>query len=477
MGFASKLPTITSDDFDPLSSQNPENHLNINNKRTTNPFTNLHRPKKSIRSSTSTNDTAPLSSSTTSLSFSISDKLITEARRLLVQAADAEKDYAKQTRILDLIQVFRDTLEKGLDVTTITSKILASQVTHLEKINQKLDSNIKKAVSGTVLNKQPQSQSPQSHQPHQPHQPQNATTTYAAALGKGPKNAVPNAWEKVEAKKKSSTPDHNPKTNFRDYRVIATATEPLGDFSPLSIRNEINKAFFTKGIKEPVIATISKSQGNNLVITTTKSFNANYLLEHEQVWRSLFPTIKEIQKDQMWFKVVCHGIPIADFENNLDMIKSEITTFNKGCTPIGNPFWLSSAEKRQSSRAGSVVVSFGTEQEAKRAISNHLYIAGISVRVQKYFTTSQTSQCTNCQGYGHLPNRCKNTVRCRICAESHATAVHRCHTCNAVNKTCVHSIVKCANCSQNHQSNSQSCEVLLALKTRNTTNTDHSIEL
>ena len=459
------LPVLSSDDFDPLS-QNDATIVNNNNKRANNPFTDLHRPNKAFKARNVSN-------------VPDSDTLIAEARKLLVKAADCEKNYGKQTKILDLIQIFRDTLEKGLDITATSSKILANQVTHLEKMNQKLDSNLKKVafVTNNVSNQQTV-----------PKQQENAT--YANIAAQNAKNAQngPNVqslhknaqnaqnaqnWNTVEPKKKNPTPS-KPKDDFRNYRVVVTANEPLGVFSPLNIRNQINQAFAAKGIKDPVIATVTKSQGDNLVITTTKQFNADYLLEHAQIWKPLFPTIKEIQKDQLWYKVVCHGIPIADFNNNLELIKTEITTFNKGYTPIGMPFWLTSEEKRRTALAGSVVVAFGTEQEAKRAVSNHLYIAGISVKVQKYFNTSPLSQCGNCCGFGHPSNRCKNNPFCSICAEPHATAVHKCNTCSTVKKPCAHSIIKCVNCHENHRATSEACEFYLAIKNKEHNMTNNS---
>ena len=75
----------------------------------------------------------------------------------------------------------------------------------------------------------------------------------------------------------------------------------------------------------------------------------------------------------------------------MDLITAEIKTFNKGFTPIGTPYWITSPTNRQTQLAGSVVVAFPTEDQAKRAIKNRLYIAGLSVRVRKYHATASTT--------------------------------------------------------------------------------------
>ena len=99
----------------------------------------------------------------------------------------------------------------------------------------------------------------------------------------------------------------------------------------------------------------------------------------------------------------------------MDLVLEEIKTFNKGLEPIGQPYWATSKEKRDSGlqRAGSVVVAFPTEAQANRAIKNRLLIAGISAKVVKYHTISSTAQCTRCAGYGHLDSICKKNLSVR----------------------------------------------------------------
>lgn len=129
--------------------------------------------------------------------------------------------------------------------------------------------------------------------------------------------------------------------------------------------------------------------------------------------------------------MILHGIPTLDFNTpeGMDLVVDEIQTFNKGLTPIGTPYWLTSSDKRQNQRAGSVVVAFATEEEASRAIRNRLYIAGISVRAEKLYSTAPTTQCQKCQGFGHLDSYYKRTPTCKLCAGDHATKQHFCNTC------------------------------------------------
>jgi hypothetical protein len=210
----------------------------------------------------------------------------------------------------------------------------------------------------------------------------------------------------------------------------------------------------------------------NLVITTTSQFSGQYLLDNKPIWDSLI-AYKSAQLDEPWHKVVVYGVPLEAFEatsTGMELVKEEIRTFNKGLNPIGTPYWLTPANKRPNQLAGALVVAFPTLQEATSAIRNRLYIAGISAKVEKLYSTSPTSQCTKCQGFGHLEAYCKKPATCRLCASSHHTKQHACTSCNSTLR-CPHLVPKCANCKEAHSAGDPTCEVLLALKLK--ANTRH----
>ena len=152
----------------------------------------------------------------------------------------------------------------------------------------------------------------------------------------------------------------------------------------------------------------------------------------------------------------------------MSLLVDEIRTFNKdlNLNPIGKPYWKSDPEKRQMSRAGSVAIAFATEAEATRAIRNRLFVAGISVRVEKLYTASPTRQCLNCQGFGHLDHYCRKPTRCAYCAEEHATKQHYCGVCKKTGYKCLHLVPKCANCHGAHTANHRSCETFTAISNK-----------
>jgi hypothetical protein len=182
----------------------------------------------------------------------------------------------------------------------------------------------------------------------------------------------PQEWTLVEKSVKAPKKDPSPKNQKKPNRLILikSPTRSNSTFSLLAVQNVFNKAFSEKGVKGPVVATVSKTLSQkNIVITTTSTFSADFLLENRSIWEHVI-AFQSAQKDEPWHKVVLHSVLIADFNTptRMDLVVEEITTFNKDLVPIRTPYWLTPLENRLVQRAGSVVIAFVTTNEASRAI-------------------------------------------------------------------------------------------------------------
>jgi hypothetical protein len=76
---------------------------------------------------------------------------ILEARDLLVKAAGLTKEYDKQTRLLDLIEIFREYAEKRKVLKT--SNIIVSQVISLENTTRRMESKAKELAQTAPKNR------------------------------------------------------------------------------------------------------------------------------------------------------------------------------------------------------------------------------------------------------------------------------------------------------------------------------------
>ena len=384
---------------------------------------------------------------------------IASARELVIKASLLAKAYGEQSRLLDLLEVFREFTETGKIKSA--SKVVATQVASLDSSVKKLEAKAKQ-LAKPVQSQPIQPTKPTQTQPTQILQKPTPTIATIAS------QATQQEWNLVTRKTpKPIQPRPKPINKASQRLVLIQSTSSNFSYTPLQMRNQINAAFLAKGIKGPVIASVTQSLRNkNVVLTTTPTFTADFLVEKRSIWETIVPHSR-FQKDQPWYKVIVHGIPTLDFNcpEGMDMIVDEIKTFNEGLNPIGKPYWMSSASTRATKRSGSVAISFATEEEASRAIRNRLYIAGISVRVEKLYSVAPTTQCQICQGFGHLDTYCRKDPICRLCAGSHSTKQHRCNTCKSTTG-CDHLEPKCSNCRGTHPANSKTCEVLLAIKAK-----------
>jgi hypothetical protein len=398
--------------------------------------------------------------------------LIRKARDSIVKAINISTSHDQQSRLLDLVEIFREYTEFGR--IRHTSTLLASQVANLENATKRIElqarTQAKIQAQAKTTSAKPTWANIASQEP-----PPNSEKDWTLVShtksknqgGKGPSTLT--GGGSARATSSNSTRDAKSTALSRRSTLLLAHMEQASSFSAISTRNLLNSAFRSKGIKGLVISTVSLSSKGNIIVNTTPEFNSDFLVQNESIIKGVLPLVTGIQKGEPWYKVIIHGIPIREFDTpeGMDLVLEEIRIFNKGFEPIGQPYWATSKEKRDSGlqRAGSVVVAFPTEIQAKRAIKNRLLIAGISAKVVKYHTISSTAQCTKCAGFGHLDSICKRDPKCLLCGEGHVTENHFCSICKKKGKKCPHVITKCSNClSTTHSASSKQCEVYLAIK-------------
>lgn len=287
--------------------------------------------------------------------------------------------------------------------------------------------------------------------------------TWADIAGSSQNQGSKKEWTVVQPKNKSS----GPKTRSINRLILIQDVQTRQPFSPLQTRDRINQAFRARGVEGPVVAIVSQTRRENIALTTTEPYSADFLLEKVDIWKNIAPH-ELAMKDEAWYKVIIHGIPTAEFPTMEDLrtIPEEISTFNQGLKVIGQPYWITPEEKRGAQVAGSIVVAFETEEQARQAISKNLIVAGRPLRAEKYMNIPATTQCNQCQGYGHISTKCRWDAKCQFCAGQHNTKQHVCTQCNIIGKKCVHLIPKCTNCGEAHTADKETCQVRVAIQAR-----------
>ncbi|KAI0994262.1 hypothetical protein K3495_g13920 [Podosphaera aphanis] len=414
--------------------------------------------------------------------FDQPEECISTARDLLIKAAHLTDSRSKQTKILDLLNIFREYLEKDGNLPRDVS-VLSSQLQRLEQTTQVLETTMKQTKVNNILSNKTTTQSREGNQgtknaegaQKQPQRPTQMTSknpipqintekkSWASIAGPSQVQEKSKGWTVISAKKKSMS--SKPRTINRLILIQDPTTRQT--LSPLQTRDKINQAFKARGVDGPVVATVSQTRKENIALTTTGPYSADFLLEKVDIWKNIAPH-QLAMKDEPWYKVIIHGIPTTEFETieDLSTISEEISTFNSGLKVIGQPYWITPEEKRRKQIAGSIVVAFETEEQARQAITRKLIVAGRSLKAEKYMNVPATTQCNHCQGYGHISTKCRWEAKCQFCAGQHNTQQHVCSQCNSIGKKCVHLIPKCANCGEAHTSEKETCAVRVSIVDR-----------
>src|SRR5437588_466135 len=243
--------------------------------------------------------------------------------------------------------------------------------------------------------------------------------------------------------------------------VIERDGSPLPDSTnTLTIRDAINTA-----IKKPLIAMIEFSTNHHVLLLTKDNTPASSVLKNhhsviEEAIRATIPAATGLRKDEIWHKVILHGIPTTTTFNT---VQSEIEECNPGTHLPRPPRWLTTVAQRQDKAASAMVLTIAGKDSTEKALSRGLSLLGKKFKVQRYLSFGPDSQCTKCLAFGHHPSQCTGTQHCNICSLEHPAHLHTCgrSDCPTKGKACLHTTIRCSNCGEPHQANSKECPIYL----------------
>jgi hypothetical protein len=353
------------------------------------------------------------------------DKVL-EARQCLVVAANLLRSKPnEQSRILELIEVMRNFTEKK--ELPKAASIISTQTNALERAIRKLDETVAAATTAhtAALEKTickwndaiiSNSNSQESQRISQAEKQNSLGSNLVTSLSSSPQmsgqsqspsfaevarkhlpkpkspESTTNSWSTVGKNGKVITITPKP------VRLVLEADNKDKPIRPIQLRDTVNKTAKDLGVKGLFALSTTKSGSGNLIIQLSGEEARNFAYQSIEAFRKAIG-FRKVLNDNSCYKVVIHGVSTEDFdvENGLASIREEIETYNSGLKSISDPIWLTSQSKRREVQGASVLVTFQTEEEAKRAIRHRLFIGGTSLRAElakdKPKTVSQGGQC------------------------------------------------------------------------------------
>src|SRR6266480_3442571 len=106
--------------------------------------------------------------------------------------------------------------------------------------------------------------------------------------------------KQIEKQAKKQTQIQNQNDYEAKRLILHVKAEMWKDFNSYNLRNQINDAFLQKkNIINPVITSVIKSKaGFSIVLIIMSEYNADFLLEKQQIWEEVFSqNIKSVEKN------------------------------------------------------------------------------------------------------------------------------------------------------------------------------------
>jgi hypothetical protein len=157
----------------------------------------------------------------------------------------------------------------------------------------------------------------------------------------------------------------------KPVRLVLEVEDKNKLIKPLLLRDTINKTAKNQGFKGLFALSTTRSIRGNLVVQLANREAREFAYQSIEALRKAIG-FRKVLEDDSCYKVVIHGVSTEDFDvdNRLTLIREEIETYNSGLRPTGDQIWLTSQTKRRENQVASILVTFQTEEEAKRAITS-----------------------------------------------------------------------------------------------------------
>ena len=154
--------------------------------------------------------------------------------------------------------------------------------------------------------------------------------------------------------------------------VLRLRPGPSPLLDPRILRDRVNRV-----VQNTALAAIRISPRNNLILTATRGFTADFFLSSVDTWKPVFLEagfqVETIERPGSWTKLVVYGVPTSQF----DLFSEDVFLYNS-TRILGTPRWL--VRPIEGQKAASVVFSVSPEDTVPR----RLFFSGKRLKVAKY---------------------------------------------------------------------------------------------
>jgi hypothetical protein len=215
-------------------------------------------------------------------------------------------------------------------------------------------------------------------------------------------------------------------------------------------------------VRGSVILTTSNAQ-HNVIYEDYSAIIAEAL--------SYYGKCEKVEIGKRYSQFLLHGVPT---HLSLPEISDSIATNYPQLVQGQTPRWLTPTDRREYKSNSTVVMTLTGNVKKADIGRRNLIVCNRECQLDDYIPYGRSTQCRNCQAYGHPAALCRSNSCCAVCAGPHETKEHPC-TLPICKKgpACTHPPIRCANCDAPHKASDPNCPERIKLRnfTKTTTNT------
>jgi hypothetical protein len=231
----------------------------------------------------------------------------------------------------------------------------------------------------------------------------------------------------------------------------------------------VNSAFVdTKDVDVPPFIRARVTMRGAIVFTTSNCQNNVVYEDYSTIIAealSYHGKCEKVEIGKRFSQFLLHGVPT---HFSLPEISDSIATNYHQLIQVQTPRWLTPADRRENKTHSTIVMTLAGNIKKADIGRQHLIICNRECQLEEYIAYGRSTQCRNCQRYGHPAALCHESPRCAVCASPHETKDHPCNL-PACKKgpTCTHPPIHCANCDTPHKASDPNCPERIKLRTYN----------
>jgi len=229
----------------------------------------------------------------------------------------------------------------------------------------------------------------------------------------------------------------------------------------------INTAFFNnKDVLAPPFIRARVTVRGAIIFTTGNNHNNIVYEDYITIIKhtlSYFGKCVKVEIGKRFSQFLLHGVPT---HLSIPEISASIEANYPQLVQGQTPRWLTPAERREHKAASTIVMTLTGNVKKNTIGRQNLIVCNRECQLDDYIPYGRSTQCHNCQTYGHPDALCRNDACCAVCAGPHNTRDHHC-TIPACKKgpTCTHPPIRCVNCNAPHKANDPNCPERIKLRT------------